>query len=158
MTDITEPRRESPEPLSFATEPDNHAVTADMALQWIKMIRIDRPSWSSRAIAEALDQMRDENPSTVLLTLIAAARNPNVTTPDVILRNGVWRDAAEAYPPRPAPEVKVLPMMTARERKARGFTSFLDDPKMAALRQSEHEKTVKAARERGGHVIEENRW
>ena len=69
-----------------------------------------------------------------------------------------WRDAAEAYPPRPAPEVKVMPMMTARERKARGFTSFLDDPKMAALREAEHEKTVKAARERGGHVIEENRW
>lgn len=156
--DVTAPRREPVEaaqPLTFATDPTGHPVTADMARGLIAAVRTIRPGWKSRQIAEALDQVRDQDPVAVTLALIAAARNPNVTHPGVVASNGVWWDAAETYPPRPEPAPVVKPMMTRRERKERGFTSFLDDPSNAALREKARADAIKEARARGGHVITE---
>lgn len=159
MTDITEPRHEPVEesqPLSFTTNPDGFPLTAEFARVMIKMVRRIRPAWSSKALAEALDQVREQDPNTTYLALIAAARNPAVTNPATITHHGVWWEAAETFPPRPEPAVVVQPMMSRRERKEGGFTSKLDDPAFKAAREAARAKKDKVARERGGHLITED--
>ena len=151
--DTSETRHEAHQPLSFLTDPDGQPVTAAMAKGLMQTVRTIRPGWSWDGMARALDQCRDQDPVELTLAFIAAAMNPNVTNPDVISHNGVWWDAVKTYPPRPEPPV--LPPMSKRERKERGFKSILDTPQNRALRETERQKRIDEARARGGYFITE---
>lgn len=155
--DISEPRREAAEPrqeLTFKTDPDGYPVTAVMAKGWIKTVQTIRPGWRAADIAAALDQCRTADPVDACLALIAAARNPLVKNPDVIVRTGVWWDAAAVYPPRPVVVENVVPFPTRRERKREG-KSIRDTEAFQRNFQTAKQRAEADAAARGGYRITE---
>lgn len=154
--DTSETRHEAHHPLSFTTDPKGYPVTADMARGLMATVRTIRPGWSWNDMATALDQCRDQDPVELTLAFIAAAMNPNVQHPDVIVRAGRWWDAAKTYPPAPEPHVEpVVNLADRRERKERGYESRLEDPAFQEAREKARKIAEDEARARGGYVITE---
>lgn len=154
-TDITEPRHEAaegPKELTFKTDPDGRNLTARMARGIIDTVRTVRPEWSVADLAAALDECRDSDPVETNLALIAAALNPNVTTPYVIIHHGVWWEAAAVFPPKPAPEVQMVPLPSRKDRKATGGIRATD--LFQRNYTTARTKRIQEAKARGGTVIE----
>jgi hypothetical protein len=77
-------------------------ITREQAGALAEMVRAFRPAWDTRAITDAIAEVRHQEPRAIAWALISVAQNPEMRTPKALTFEGDhWRAPTPTSKPRP---------------------------------------------------------